>query len=324
MATCPDITFTVGRLASVLDCYQLEHWEAAIHVIHYLKGTRLFSLQLGGSNTICPISFCDSDWNNCPETSRSIGGYCFSLGSGSILWTSHKQLHAADSTCYAEYIALHDASNEVVFLRQFLDGLNMSLSDATLLHCNNNTAQQLTEDQRWHKWVRHFRIKYHFTRDLIDANELKVVPIRTIDNTADIFTKPLSHSQFKWFRFSLGVRPHIVREEYTEDTCPMWGVMNRLCYDFHLYDIYAFLYFSMHYILSPLISRRSIDTNITCQDHNYIGYIRYHMRLTTCSIYRVGDYQIWPFSSLILLCDLQSRIACGQRGLSHSPWCYVS
>ena len=39
VATRPNIAFAVGRLASVLDCYQPEHWDAAIRVICYLKGT---------------------------------------------------------------------------------------------------------------------------------------------------------------------------------------------------------------------------------------------------------------------------------------------
>ena len=207
VATRPDIAFTVGRLSSVLDCYRPEHWEAAIRVVRYLKGTRLLSLKLGGNNIMRPIGYCDSDWNNCPDTSRSIGGYCFSLGSGMVSWVSHKQQHAADSTCYAEYIALHEASNEVIFLRQLLEGLNIPIPDATPLYCDNDSARLLTEDQRWHKKVRHFRVKYHSTRDLIDSNELRVVPVRTHDNTSDIFTKPLPRPQFERFRFYLGVQP---------------------------------------------------------------------------------------------------------------------
>jgi hypothetical protein len=33
VATCPDIAFAVGRLASFLDCYCPEHWSAAIRVL---------------------------------------------------------------------------------------------------------------------------------------------------------------------------------------------------------------------------------------------------------------------------------------------------
>jgi hypothetical protein len=39
VATCPNITFVIGQLASFLDCYHDEHWNTAIHVLHYIKGT---------------------------------------------------------------------------------------------------------------------------------------------------------------------------------------------------------------------------------------------------------------------------------------------
>jgi len=39
VATRPDISFAVGCLASVLDCYRPEHWSAALRVLQYLKGT---------------------------------------------------------------------------------------------------------------------------------------------------------------------------------------------------------------------------------------------------------------------------------------------
>ncbi len=207
VATRPDIAFAVRRLATVLDCYQPEHWDAAIRVVRYFKNTRLFSLDLGGYNAIRPIGFSDSNYANCPTTSRSIGGYCFSLGSGMISWALHKQPHTADSSCYAEYISLHDASHELIFLHQLLEGLDMPLSDAMPLYCDNDTARQLTEDQRWHSKVQHFHIKYHSTRDLVDSGKLHILRVRSSDNTADIMTKSLTRTQFERLCNYLGIRP---------------------------------------------------------------------------------------------------------------------
>jgi hypothetical protein len=82
VATCPDISYAVGRLSSFLDCYRLEHWEAAIRIVRYLKGTCTHALTLGGKNSLALMGYSDSDYANCVDTSRSIGGYCFTLGSG--------------------------------------------------------------------------------------------------------------------------------------------------------------------------------------------------------------------------------------------------
>src|SRR6266702_5232540 len=91
VATRPDIAYAAGRLASFMDCYQPDHWAAAVRVLRYLKGMRLYSLTLGGQNSLSLSGYSDSDYTNCIDTSRSVGGYCFTLGSGMVSWSSRKQ-----------------------------------------------------------------------------------------------------------------------------------------------------------------------------------------------------------------------------------------
>jgi hypothetical protein len=202
----PDIAFAVGRLASFLNCYRPEHWEAAIRVLRYLKGTRTMTLTLRGTTSLQLVGHSDSDYANCPDSSKSIGGYCFSHGSGVISWSSCKQQTVADSSCYAEYIALHAASHEAVFLRQLLFGLRLLPSDSTLLYCDNDAASKLTEDHVWHSCVKHIRVKFHYVRELVLNQEVKVQRVRSSDNIADILTKLLSRNDFQHLRFSLGLR----------------------------------------------------------------------------------------------------------------------
>lgn len=116
VAICPDITFAIGRLATFLDCYQPEHWKAVIHVLQYVKGTSSLCLTLGGETTFNLQGYADTNFANCSDTSHSIGGYCYSLGSGVVLWRSKQQKHTTNSTCYAEYIALHNIGKELIFL----------------------------------------------------------------------------------------------------------------------------------------------------------------------------------------------------------------
>jgi len=207
VATRPDIAFAVGRLAAFLDCYRPEHWSAGIRVLRYLKGTRSLCLTLGGTSSIRLIGYSDSDYANCVDTSRSIGGYCFSLSSGAISWSSKKQRVVADSSCYAEYIALHEASHETTFLRQLLVGLGFLPDRPTPLHCDNDAASRLAEDQTGHPSVKHIQVKFHSVRQLVEEESLKVTRVRSADNTADILTKPLGRSDFQRLRQYLGIRP---------------------------------------------------------------------------------------------------------------------
>ena len=196
VGTRPDITYAVGRLASFLDCYRPEHWDAATRVVRYLKGTRTLCLVLGGTNSLRLLGYSDSDYANCPDTSRSISGYCFTLGSGMISWSSRKQKTVTDSSCYAEYIALHEAAHEAIFLRQLLSGLHILPSSATPLHCDNDAASKLAEDHVWHSCTKHIRVKYHYIREQVLTGNLNVTRVHSHDNTADILTKPLNRPDF--------------------------------------------------------------------------------------------------------------------------------
>ena len=206
VATRPDISYAVGRLASFLDCYRIEHWEAAIRVLRYLKSTRTYALTIGGQKPMSLSGYSDSDYANCIDTSRSIGGYCFTLGTGMISWSSRKQPTVADSSCYAEYIALHGAAHEAVFLRQLLEGLKVLPAGASKVFCDNDAASRLAEDHVWHSHTKHIRVKYHYTRELVLNGDVTVLRVDSKDNTADILTKPLARSEFQRLRHYLGVR----------------------------------------------------------------------------------------------------------------------
>ena len=206
VATRPDIAFAVGRLASFLDCFQQDHWTAAIRVLRYLKGTRTLSLTLGGTRPPSLLGYSDADFANCKDTSRSVSGYCYSLGSGVVSWRSRKQRLVADSTCYAEYIALHESSREAIFLRQLLDSLTFPCRGSTPIHCDNDAATHLAEDQISHSEVKHIRVKLHSIRDYIALGDIQVVRLRSEDNLADILTKPLNRSDFVRLRGYLGLR----------------------------------------------------------------------------------------------------------------------
>jgi len=216
VATRPDIAYAVGRLSSFLDCYREEHWAAAIRVLRYLKSTRTLCLVLGGPRSPSLSGYSDADYANCKDTSQSVSGYCYSLGLGVISWRSRKQRTVADSTCYAEYTALHETSREGIFLRQLLDSLAFPCRGSTPIHCDNDAATRLAEDQVLHSEVKHIRVKLHTIRDYIAFGDVRVLRVRSEDNLADILTKPLGRVDFLRLRGYLGLR---VRRSSDQEDC---------------------------------------------------------------------------------------------------------
>lgn len=161
---------------------------------------------LGSQTPIKLIGFTNSDWANCLDTRRSIGGHAYSLGSGVISWQARKQKTVAASSCKAEYVAAFEASKEAIWLRTLLDGIGYSPTTPTTILCDNNAAISLSEDPLLHDRVKHINIKYHFMREHVQSGELALSYINTQDNIANIFTKALEPKKFSRFRGFLGIK----------------------------------------------------------------------------------------------------------------------
>ncbi len=190
----PDIMFAVQQLAQFLDCYTDEHWDTAKRVVRYLKGTR--DLVLGGSCAAHLIGFSDSDHARCPDTRKSIRGYCFSLGSSVVLWAARKQATVTDSSTEAEYIAASDASKECMWLQHLLDAIGFQQRGPSSLYVDNNGAIVFLGDQFFHSHTKHIDVKYHILRHYTSTSQLSVHYVHSANNLADIFTKPLVFPAF--------------------------------------------------------------------------------------------------------------------------------
>jgi hypothetical protein len=85
-----------------------------------------------------------SDWMGSTVDRKSTSGYCFSLGSTMISWSSRKQGSIAQSTAEAEYIAASAASIEATWLRKLLSDLFSAELEPTVIHCDNQSCVKLS------------------------------------------------------------------------------------------------------------------------------------------------------------------------------------
>ena len=65
---------------------------------------------------------------------------------------------------------------------------------------DNQSTIKLVENPVFHKKSKHVDIKYHFVRELVENRTLRVEYVSTVENVADIFTKPLSFKEFTTLR----------------------------------------------------------------------------------------------------------------------------
>lgn len=132
-------------------------------------------------------------------------GYCFSLGSGMISWSSRRQRTPTISSCEAEYIALSESTRELLWLSSLLNELHLHLSTIPSILCDNDGSRRIANDPVHHSRTKHIDIRHHFVRQAIEDQKLTTSRVDTHHNTADILTKPLGYTPFLKLRHYLGL-----------------------------------------------------------------------------------------------------------------------
>ena len=132
----------------------------------------------------------------------------FTLSGGPITWCSKKKDCIALSTMEAECVACSIATHEVIWLRSFLQDLNLTpkVDDPIELLCDNTAAIQFAKDPKFHRKTKHIKRHYHFVRDAIKSNEMAIKYISTNKMIANPLSKPIPRDAFKYHMLSLGLR----------------------------------------------------------------------------------------------------------------------
>ncbi|XP_019416392.1 PREDICTED: uncharacterized protein LOC109327681 [Lupinus angustifolius] len=104
--TRPYITFSVNQLAQFMAFPTNLHYTAAMKVLRCFKGSPALGLFFPTNSIVQLKAYSDNNWASCPDTRRSVSGYCIYLEDSLITWKSKKQRIVSRSSCEAEYRAL--------------------------------------------------------------------------------------------------------------------------------------------------------------------------------------------------------------------------
>ncbi|XP_057976061.1 uncharacterized mitochondrial protein AtMg00810-like [Malania oleifera] len=201
--TWPDISFAVNKLCQFMHSPKLPHWSALKRVLRYLKGTINHGLFFTSHSGPVVQAYSDADWGGCPDDRRSTSGCCIFLGNHLISWSSKKQKSAARSSTEAKYKSLASSAAELIWLQFLLKELGIFLPQAPTLWCDNLGATYLCANPIFHSKTKHMDIDYHFVRDRVATNSLRISFCSTNNQIADILIKPLVSYKFLHFTMSL-------------------------------------------------------------------------------------------------------------------------
>ena len=203
--TRPDISFAVSNVAKFCSKPSKEHWVAVKRIMRYLKGTLNYGLLYKKSKLNTCVGYSDADWAGDVNDRKSTSGYIFQVGGTAVSWKSQKQSCTALSTAEAEYVALSQAAQEAIWLRQLNSDLLSDSCEPTVLYEDNQAAICLSKNPQSHGKSKHIDIRYHFIREQVSKGTIEVKYCPTNDMIADILTKGLGKEKFHKLRRLAGV-----------------------------------------------------------------------------------------------------------------------
>ncbi|KAM7496336.1 hypothetical protein LguiA_020750 [Lonicera macranthoides] len=185
------------------------HYTAVLRILRYSKGTMFHGLQFSSTSSLELCAYSDSDWAGDPTDRRSTTGYCIFLGDSLISWRSKKQTLVSRSSTEAEYPALADTTQEIVWLRWLLSDMGVPQHLPTVLRCDNQSAIQIAHNDVFHERTKHIEIDCQFIRQHVSSNTIRLIPISSIDQPADIFTKVHPTGRFQNLLSKLKLTSHL-------------------------------------------------------------------------------------------------------------------
>ncbi|XP_062075615.1 uncharacterized mitochondrial protein AtMg00810-like [Humulus lupulus] len=175
--TRPDLSYVINRLSQFVCSPQQPHYQAALKVLHYIKTTPGRGLYYPTSKdfittTPWPLDtsikvLCDVDWAACPDTQRSISGFCVFFNNSLVSWKSKKQHTISRSSAEAEYRSMANATSEVIWLLSLLKELGFPQTKLVLLYCDSQAALHISSNPVFHERTKHIEIDCHLVRDKI-------------------------------------------------------------------------------------------------------------------------------------------------------------
>ena len=203
VCTRPDIAHAVGVVSRYMSNPGKQHWEAVKWILRYLRGTADYALCFKKSD-LGLEGFVDADMARDVDGRKSTMGYVYTLGGTAVSWVSKLQKIVALSTTEAEYVAMTEASKEMVWLQSFLEELGHK-QVKSVLHCDSQSAIHLARNPVYHARTKHIQVRYHFIRSALEDGVLVLEKILGSQNPADMLTKTVPIEKLKLCATSVGL-----------------------------------------------------------------------------------------------------------------------
>ncbi|BAF28972.2 Os12g0108800 [Oryza sativa Japonica Group] len=184
-----------------------DHMAAVKHILRYIAGTRDHGVSYSGGKTeeLKLTGYSDSDMAGDVDDRKSTTGVLFFLAQNPITWQSQKQKVVALSSCEAEYVAATTAACQGVWLQGLLSEILGAPATAPILKVYNKSAIALSKNPVHHDRSKHIQTRFHFIRECVDDGKIIIEYASSVEQLADLLTKPLGRQRFQELSELVGV-----------------------------------------------------------------------------------------------------------------------
>ena len=192
VCTRPDIAFAISQLSRYTSNHGSGQWNALMHVIRYVKGSKELGVTYRGDTELYPTLYSDASYASDVDSSKSVSAFISYVGGGPVSWRSRLQSTTALSTCESEYIALCAAAQEAVHLKQLFLELVPEVRDTpVVIYEDNKSTIDISKNTSLHEKQKHVKVKYHYVRECVVEKRIHVQYLSTRLMVADLLTKPV-------------------------------------------------------------------------------------------------------------------------------------
>ncbi|GJV59374.1 retrovirus-related pol polyprotein from transposon TNT 1-94 [Tanacetum coccineum] len=207
-ASRPDIMFSVCLCARFQEDPKTSHLEAVKRIFRYIKSTTHLELWYPKGTGIETVVYADSDHAGDYVDRKSTSSICTFVGCCLTSWFSKKQTALTIYTTEAEYVSAEKVCQQALWMKQALINYDIRLDDVPIM-CDNKGAIDLSKNLVKHSRTKHIEICHHFLCDNVEKGHISIEKVSSVDNIANILTKPLKCESFNYLRLGLGMMEHI-------------------------------------------------------------------------------------------------------------------
>jgi hypothetical protein len=200
----PDILFAVHELCAHSTNPSYTHLNAAKRVFQYLMATREFGVMIPKAAPMQLEINCDADFIRLGER-KPTSGILVMMGGVPLNWVCKSQNSVACSSFEAELSAAFEATREAVAWKELLEETRLLHAGPINIKEDNRAVTLFSNHGDNNEKLKHLPVKYFYIKECVREGRVRIVPISTKENIADLLTKPLLARQFESFREALKV-----------------------------------------------------------------------------------------------------------------------